>query len=388
MKPPILTLAAAGFAVVTTEFVIIGVLPQLAADLGVSIAQAGLLATIFAFTVAIAAPFLTALVAKVERKRLFAALLAMIAVSNVLTALAPSFETLAAARVIGALALPVFWAVGTAAAAQLGGPEGGGKSVAILYASISAGTVIGIPLGTLLADLMGWRVMFGAIGALAAVMALALLAFFPTTKPEAAPSLLTQASILKRGSFLAHLVLTALAFTSMFVAFTYLADILQTLASVPSAQVAWFLMGFGVVGLFGNWLAGQHLDRSPMGVTVVSLVVLSAASFATVAMTGQGILFVIPMANWGAAQSAGFIANQLRVMKQAPEAQEFASALSVTIAQVGIGLGALIGGRVIDTAGLPALGTANAMIGIAGLLVAALIVIAVRSRQTVAVPAE
>ena len=388
MRLPILTLAAAGFAVVTTEFVIIGVLPQLAADLGVSIAQAGLLATIFAFTVAIAAPFLTALVANVERKKLFAGLLAMIAVSNALTALAPTFETPAAARVIGALALPVFWAVGTAAAAKLGGPEGGGKSVAILYASISAGTVIGIPLGTLLADLMGWRVMFGAIGVLAAVMSLALLAFFPMTKPEAAPSLLTQASILKRGSFLAHLVLTAFAFTSMFVAYTYLADILQTLASVPSSQVAWVLMGFGIVGLFGNWLAGQYVDRSPMGVTVVSLAALAAASFATVAITGQGILFLVPLSIWGAAQSAGFIADQLRVMKQAPEAQEFASALSVTIAQVGIGLGALIGGRVIDTAGLPALGPANAMIGVAGLLVAALIVIAMRSRQTVAVPAE
>ncbi|MEO1398624.1 MAG: MFS transporter [Pseudomonadota bacterium] len=370
MKLPILTLAAAGFAVVTTEFVIIGVLPQLAADLGVTIAQAGLLATIFAFTVAIAAPFLTALVAKVERNKLFAALLAMIAVSNVLTAVAPTFETLAAARVVGALALPVFWAVGTASAAQLGGPEGGGKSVAILYASISAGTVIGIPLGTLLADLMGWRVMFGAIGVLAAIMSLGLLAFFPTTKPQAAPSFLKQASILKRVSFLAHLVLTAFSFTSMFVAYTYLADILQTLASVPSAQVAWVLMGFGVVGLVGNWLAGQQVDRSPMGVTVVSLAALSAASFATVAMTGQGILFLIPMAILGAAQSAGFIANQLRVMKQVPEEQEFASALSVTIAQVGIGLGALIGGRVIDTAGLPALGTANAMIGAAGLVAA------------------
>ncbi|MBW4706388.1 MFS transporter [Roseobacter sp. YSTF-M11] len=388
MKLPILTLAAAGFAVVTTEFVIIGVLPQLAADLGVTIAQAGLLATIFAFTVAIAAPFLTALVAQFERKKLFATLLAMIAVSNVLTAFAPTFETLAAARVIGALALPVFWAVGTASAAQLGGPEGGGKSVAILYASISAGTVIGIPLGTLLADLMGWRVMFGAIGALSAIMSLALLAFFPTTKQQAAPSLLKQASILKRPMFLGHLVLTAFAFTSMFVAYTYLADILQTLASVPASQVAWVLMGFGVVGLFGNWLAGQYVDRSPMGVTAVSLAALALSSFATVALTGQGILFLIPLAIWGAAQSAGFIGNQLRVMKQAPEAQEFASALSVTIAQVGIGLGALIGGLVIDAQGLAALGSANAMIGFAGLVVAAIIALGIRASRTIAVPAE
>lgn len=387
MKLPILTLAAAGFAVVTTEFVIIGILPQLAADLGISIAQAGILATIFAFTVAVAAPFLTAMVASVERKKLFASLLAMIAVSNFLTAIAPSFETIAAARIIGALALPVFWAVGTASAAQLGGPEGGGKSVAILYASISAGTVIGIPLGTLLADLMGWRVMFGSIGALAALMSLALLAFFPTTHPTKGQSLLSQASILKRGFFQAHLVLTGFAFTAMFVAYTYLADILQTLAGVPAGQVAWYLMGFGVVGLIGNWIAGQFVDQSPMGTTVVSLAALSIASYATVALTDNGLWMLLPLAVWGAAQSAGFIANQLRVMKQAPEAQEFASALSVTIAQLGIGLGALVGGYVIDAGTLAELGNANDMVGIGGLIVAALIVAVHRSKKHTPVPA-
>jgi predicted MFS family arabinose efflux permease len=379
MRVPILTLAAAGFAVVTTEFVIIGILPQLAHDLNISIAQAGLLATIFAFTVAIAAPILTALVAKVERKKLFAFLLAAIASSNVLTAIAPTFETIAAARIVGALALPVFWSVGTAAAAQLGGAEGGGKSVAILYASISAGTVIGIPLGTLLAEVFGWREMFLAIGVLAALMSLALLAFFPTTKPASSSSILQQVSILKRPMFLGHLVLTAFSFTSMFVAYTYLADILQTLANVPSTQVAWYLMGFGFFGLIGNWLAGQYVDKSPMLVTVISLLFLATMSYVTVQLSGQTILFVVPLAVWGAAQSAGFIGNQLRVMKEAPDAQEFASSLSVTIAQLGIGLGALIGGGVINTYSLAALGIANWAIGLAGIAIAVCIIFASRA---------
>lgn len=121
---------------------------------------------------------------------------------------------------------------------------------------------------------------------------------------------------------------------------------------------------------------------------MVSLAALAAASFATVALTGHGILMLIPLAIWGGAQSAGFIGNQLRVMKQAPEAQEFASALSVTIAQVGIGLGALIGGKVIDAEGLATLGSANAMIGIAGLAVAFLIAITLRRSQQPVVPAE
>jgi predicted MFS family arabinose efflux permease len=379
MRVPILTLAAAGFAVVTTEFVIIGILPQLANDLNISIAQAGLLATIFAFTVAIAAPILTALVANVERKKLFATLLGTIAASNVLTAIAPTFETIAAARILGALALPVFWSVGTAAAAQLGGEDGGGKSVAILYASISAGTVIGIPLGTLLADMFGWREMFIAIGALAALMSIALLLFFPVTKPKSSSSILSQVAILKRPVFLSHLLLTAFSFTSMFVAYTYLADILQTLANIPSTQVAWYLMAFGVFGLFGNWLAGQYVDKSPMKVTVVSLLGLSVASLLTVQLSGETVLFLVPLALWGAAQSAGFIGNQLRVMQQAPDAQEFASSLSVTIAQLGIGLGALIGGGVINVYSLSALGFANWTIGIAGIVIAICITLAARS---------
>lgn len=311
----------------------------------------------------------------------------MIAVSNILTAIAPTFEALAATRVICALALPVFWAMGTAAAEQPGGPEGG-KCVAIHYVSISAGTVVGILLGALMADLMGWRVMFKAIGALAAIMSLALLAFFPTTKPETAASLLKQASILKRESFLAHFVLTAFAFKSMFVAYTYLADILQSLAEAPASQVARYLMVFGIVALLGNWLAGQYLDRNSMGVKVVSLAALAAASFATVAVTGHGILMLISLTILGGAQTAGFIGDQLCVVKRAPEAQEFASALSVTIVRVGIWLGAVIGDKVIDAEGLAALGSANAIIGVADLVLALLIVVALRRSQQQVVPAE
>ena len=388
MKTPILTLAAAGFAVVTTEFVIIGILPQLADAFSVSITTAGLLATIFAFTVALAAPVLTPLVAGIERKRLFAVLLGVIALSNLASALAPTFEALAAARVVGALSLPVFWAVGTAAAAQLGGPDGAGRSVAILYASISAGVVIGIPLGTLMAEAFGWRTMFLILAGLAALMSLALLAFFPTTKPGAAPSLRAQASILTRGTFLANLGLTAFAFTAMFTAYTYLADILQTLRGVPGSQVALYLMGFGAAGLVGNWIAGRYVDRAPLATTVVSLTLLSGASWAAVAWADAGVLFLVPLAVWGAAQSAGFIANQLRVMKQAPEAQEFASALSVTIAQIGIGAGALVGGRAIDWGGLASLGWTNAAVGAAGLVIAAGIAWTMSGRRTALTPAE
>ncbi len=151
--------------------------------------------------------------------------------------------------------------------------------------------------------------------------------------------------------------------------------------------MAWYLVGVGIVGLFGNGMAGQYGDRSAMGVTVLSLAVPPAASLATITLTGRTMLFLIPFAIWGAAGNAGVIANQLRVMNEAPEARAFASALSVTIAQVGIGLGALIGGKVIDAERLAALASANAAIGIAGLAVALLIVVTVRRSKQQVVPA-
>jgi MFS transporter, DHA1 family, inner membrane transport protein len=389
MSPAILSLAAAGFAVVTTEFVIIGILPQLARDLSVSIAQAGLLATIFAFTVALAGPFLTAMTARVERKTLFVSILGVFTLANALSAIAPNFTMLAASRVLAALALPVFWSVGSATAAQIVGPERSGRAVAMLFASISAAIVLGIPLGTLLADAFGWRVMFAIIAALSGLMTLALALFFPRTTPEDAGSLFKQAAILKRGDMLGHLAVSGVAFTAMFTAYTYLADMLQSLGGYSAAMTGWILMGFGFVGVAGNWIAGRFVDRFTFGTSITSSLILSLGMAVSAPLIGMTTAFVGAFAVWGAAHSASFLANQVRVMKAAPEAQAFAAALNVSVCQLGIGLGAIIGGRTIEAFGVGSVGMVGAAIGIAAVAGAVALALAkTRAAKPTLVPIE
>jgi DHA1 family inner membrane transport protein len=160
---PIVILALAAFVIVTTEFLIVGLLPALALDLSVSIATAGQLVTVFAVVVMVCGPFLTARLANLDRKRLFIAILVLFAVSNALAAIASQFWILAVARLAPALALPVFWGTASETAADIAGPGKSGRAVATVYLGISAAMLFGIPLGTLAADAIGWRGAFALL---------------------------------------------------------------------------------------------------------------------------------------------------------------------------------------------------------------------------------
>ncbi len=216
MLLPILLLAAAGFTILTTEFVIVGLLPALAADLQVSVAQAGLLVSLFAFSVAAFGPFLTAALAGVERKRLFVACLLLFAAANALAAVAGDIWTMAVARFVPALALPVFWAMASETAAHLAGPSREGRAVALVFFGIVAATVLGIPIGTLIADAWSWRLAFAALAALALAKALLLAAWLPRIPGRPGVSLRSQASVLRQPLVLGHLLLSLLVFTGMF----------------------------------------------------------------------------------------------------------------------------------------------------------------------------
>nr|WP_265592589.1 MFS transporter [Verrucomicrobium sp. BvORR034] len=162
---PIYLLSAAGFTILTTEFVIVGLLPPMARDLQVTVSQAGLLVTLFAFTVAIVGPPLTAWVSRFDRKRLFVATLLLFAVSNLIAALSPNIGVMAFARFIPAVMLPVFWSLASETAVNITGPAKSGKAIFMVSFGIVVATIFGIPIGTLISDAFGWRVAFwGARG--------------------------------------------------------------------------------------------------------------------------------------------------------------------------------------------------------------------------------
>jgi MFS transporter, DHA1 family, inner membrane transport protein len=382
LNPAILSLAAAGFAVVTTEFVIVGLLPMLAASFAITVPQAGLLVTLFAFTVALFGPLLTVAAARIERRALFVGIMALFAVADILAAAAPNLSVMVIARLIPALALPVFWSVASATAAQLVPPERAGRAVAAVFTGITVATVIGVPVGTLIAAVAGWRMTFAVIAALCAATAVLIAVLFPRIVPKPAGTLRSQAAILKRGKILAYLALSTVVFTAMFAGYTYLADFLGQVTGFDDTAVGWILMGFGALGVFGNWAGGRIVDRAPLFTTILAtgLLTVTTAIAAPAAAAGWQALFIV-LAAWGFAQGASFVVNQVRVMKAAPEnAQAFAASLNVSVCNVGIGLGAIIGGRAVALFGIGRVDYVAAAIGLAALAIAVATGLAIRRR--------
>ncbi|TCW79776.1 MFS transporter [Burkholderia sp. SRS-46] len=362
-------LAISAFVIVTTEFLIVGLLPMLARDLKLSIAAAGQLVTLFAFTVMLFGPFLTAALSHVERKRLFVAIMAVFAAANLLAALAPNLWILALARFVPALLLPVFWGTASETASQLAAPGQAGRAVSQVYLGIAAATLFGIPLGTVAADAIGWRGAFAGLAILSLGMAAALAAFMPVCAQAAKLRIATQLGLVRDRYVVAHVVLSVVVFTAMFTAYTYLADLLERVARVPSAQVGWWLMGFGAVGLAGNWLGGRYVDRDPARVTAAFALLLALGMAAYVPLAATSGWLHAALAVWGIAYTALYPVCQVRVMQAASHAQALAGTLNVSAANAGIGLGAIVGGYTIGHGALANLGYVAAAIALlAGLM--------------------
>ncbi|OKA18120.1 MFS transporter [Pseudomonas versuta] len=361
MLLPILLLSAAGFTVLTTEFIIVGLLPSIARDLDVSVPQAGLLVTLFAFTVAALGPFLTAYFARFKRKPLFITILLMFAFANTLAALAPNIWVMGFARLLPALGLPVFWALASETAVDIVGPEYAGRAIAKIGFGIVCATVFGIPVGTLISDAWGWRSAFAILAVVALAKALLLWVYLPATHvARASVTLRSQLSLLRSPLMIGHIVLSVLVFSGMFTAYTYLADILERLAGFDGTLVGWCLMGFGAVGLIGNSLGGRMVDRHPLIASIVFSAFMIGAMVALIPSIHSSLALAAAMAIWGISQSALFLVSHVRLMKAAPHVPAFAASLNIAGGNLGIGLGAMVGGQVIDTYGLGSLGFAAA----------------------------
>jgi DHA1 family inner membrane transport protein len=364
----IVILAIAAFVIVSTEFLIVGLLPAMAADLGVSVPLAGQLVTLFAFTVMLFGPPLTLLLSHLDRKRLFVAIMLVFAAANALAALAPNLWVLGVARFVPALLLPVFWGTASETATRLVEPGMAGTAVARVYLGITAALLFGIPVGTLAAGTIGWRGAFWAFALLSLLTAVLLAACMPAQARPERMRIGQQMRILRDPAFQWHVALSVVVFTAMFTAYTYLAETLEKRAGIEAAHVGWWLMAFGAVGLVGNALAGKLMNRSPLRATVIFTVLLGLGMAGAAALSGRLQGLVVALAVWGIAYTALFPVNQVRVMKAAPQAQAFAGTMNVSAANAGIGLGAVVGGLAIRHLGLASLGYAAA--GIAAVAVA------------------
>jgi DHA1 family inner membrane transport protein len=366
---PAALLAFATAVVVTTEFIVVGMLPEMAQDLEISVVEAGRFTSWFALASAILGPPLTIAASRLEPGRVVAVALWAFAVGNLAAPLVPSYPVVLAVRVVQGAALPALVSVGSAAIAKLAGQGREGQAVALVYLGVVVAIVLAVPAGVVLAERGGWAASFLCVGMLAAVAAVLVGRAFPR-QDMASASIGCQATILRRPVLQAQLLLSGLLFAAMFAAYTYLAAFLASVAGFDGRRIAAALMGFGIAGVFGNWLAGRVVDRAPTAASagVAALLMLTLAA---VSLTGGRLLPLLPLlALWGAAHTAAFLLCQVRVMLAAPGAPAFASSLNIAACNVGIAAGAEAGGWIVDQHGIGAIGFGAAVLAAVALAIA------------------
>jgi DHA1 family inner membrane transport protein len=246
-------LAFATAVIVATEFIVVGLLPMIARDLDVSLAETGLFVTWFALSSAILGPILTIVAGRLEPRSVLVAALLAFGFGNLIVALVPNYTAITAVRVVQGATLPVFVSIANAAVVRLAGPGREGRAIALVNIGVVAGLVLAVPGGVVLADHSGWSTSFVGLAILAIIATANISTAFPRLGNTGLASIMAQAMILRQPLFLAHLLLSAVLFTAMFAAYTYLAAFLEIVAGFDGRDVALALVGFGVAGLFGNW---------------------------------------------------------------------------------------------------------------------------------------
>jgi MFS transporter, DHA1 family, inner membrane transport protein len=366
---PAAMLAFATAVVVTTEFIVVGLLPEMARDLEISVVEAGRFTSWFALASAILGPPLTIAVSRVEPGRVVGAALWAFALGNLAATLVPSYPVILSVRVVQGAALPALVSVGSVAIAKLAGQGREGQAVALVYLGVVVAIVVAVPAGVVLAEGGGWTSSFLCLAMLAAVAALLVGRAFPR-QDMASASISCQATILRRPMVQAQLLLSGALFTAMFAAYTYLAAILEMVAGFDAKRIAVALMGYGIAGVLGNWIAGRVVDRAPTAASagVAALLMLTLAA---VSLAGGRLLLLLPLlALWGAAHTAAFLLCQVRVMLAAPGAPAFASSLNIAACNAGIAAGAEAGGWIVDQHGIGAIGFGAAVLAAVALAIA------------------
>ena len=365
-------LALGGFGIGLTEFVIMGLLPEVAADFGVTETVAGYLISGYALAVAIGAIILTALLSRLDRKKSLLFLMLLFIIGNLLSATGPSYELVMVGRVIAALCHGAFFGIGSVLAADLVAPNKRAGAIAFMFAGLTIANVLGVPFGTLLGQATGWRSTFWAITAIGImVLVPGDLARSPRT------GVFAEFGIFRSPQVWLSMFVTILGYGGMFGAFTYIAFTLTGVSGFAASSVPWLLVLFGV-GLFtGNILGGRAADRNLAATLITVLSILTVVLFAFALAAGNQIATIVALLLMGGIGFATVPGLQMRIMNHAAHAPTLASGANIAAFNVGNALGAWVGGLTI-AAGL---GYTSPLWAGAGITVAGLAVLLIATRM-------
>lgn len=381
----LIALALGGFGIGLTEFVIMGLLPEVAADFQVSEATAGWLISGYALAVVVGALLLTAAVTRFERKPVLAVLLVLFIAGNLISAIAPGYGMMMLGRIIAALAHGAFFGIGAVVAADMVAPTKKAGAIAIMFTGLTAANVLGVPFGTMLGQAAGWRSTFWAITVIGVIALAGILALVPKTGHggTAPGSLRSELRAFRSGQVWLSILVTVLGYGGMFGAFTYIAFTLTDVSGFAASTVPWLLIVFGVGLFIGNTVGGKAADRNVDRTLIVVLAVLVVVLAGFALTAGNQVLTVASIVLMGGFGFATVPGLQMRVMKYAASAPTLASGANIGAFNVGNALGAWLGGVTI-TAGLGYTSPIWAGAGITLLGLAVMIIAAAGAKRTAA----
>jgi DHA1 family inner membrane transport protein len=358
MPLALIALALSAFAIGTTEFVIVGLLPTMAQDLNVSIPSAGLLVSLYALGVAIGAPVLTALTSRWNRKHVLLSVMGLFVIGNLVAWQAPSFEALIIARMLTGLAHGVFFSIGSTIATGLVPKEKGASAIAIMFTGLTVALVTGVPLGTYIGQVFGWEATFLTVAILGLLAMIGSAILVPNNLKQAKPTKITaQLKVLTHPRLLLVYAITAIGYGGTFIAFTYLASILNEVSGFDSSSVALILLVYGVSVAVGNIWGGKMADNyGPIKALTIIFAGLSGILFMLNFTAYNPITAVVTILVWGAFAFGNVPGLQVYVVKLAethtPDAIDVASGLNIAAFNVGIAIGAWGGGSIVAEYGL------------------------------------
>lgn len=352
MKRTLYVLALGIFGIATTEFGVIGILPKLSSAFHVSIDKAGWLLSAFALIIALFGPFMMMLVSSFDRKKMLALVLAIFAVSNIISALSPSFNVLLIARILPAFLHPVFWSIGLATAANSVSPEQSPKAVSIVFAGFTIASVFGIPLATFMADIFNWQASFilsALINILSAAGIFWLLPPIPRPKKNNAVG---QTKIFRKKILWINLTLACLMISAMYSTYGYMAVYLTQITQMKGREISLMLLLFGIAGVAGNWLAGKYLSKNIDNTTLVFIILLAIIHLLLFLFGAYFIQMMVMVFFWGLVHTGGFLISNVNVTSSAAEAPEFVNSIFTSCGNLAVTIGSTIGGLTIAKTGI------------------------------------
>ncbi|WPO72681.1 MULTISPECIES: MFS transporter [unclassified Streptomyces] len=347
MPLALLALAIGAFGIGTTEFVIMGLLPEVAGDFGVSIPTAGFLVTGYALGVVLGAPLMTVLGTKISRKRMLMLLMGLFIAGNLLSAVAPVFGVMLAGRVVASLAHGAFFGIGSVVAAELVAPEKKAGAIAMMFTGLTVANVVGVPLGTFVGQTLGWRMTFGLVAALGVVGLAGIARLVPDLPKPEGVRLRHELAAFRNVQVLLAMAMTVLGFGGVFAAVTYLAPMMTDVAGYADSSVTWLLVLFGLGMVAGNLIGGKFADRALMPLLYISLGSLAVVLALFTLTAHNKIAAAVTITLIGALGFATVPPLQKRVLDQASGAPTLASAVNIGAFNLGNALSAWLGGIVI-----------------------------------------